>query len=69
MILIACRVLAVWRLPCIWVSGPVRVPASLPALAMPSPAAVAGRPRAAILKGQVYEITDARPSRAIERGK
>ena len=36
---------------------------------VPSPAALPARPRAAVTASQVYEITDARPSRATGRSK
>ena len=61
------RVLTVWRLPCAWVAGPERPPARLALAAMPSPAAVAERPRAVIWAWRDYEISGAAGRRAIER--
>ncbi len=65
----AFAVLRVWRLRCGWVSGPVRDGDRLAAPAMPSSRALPARPRAAVTASQVYEITDARPSRATGRSK
>jgi hypothetical protein len=61
------RVLTVWRLRCAWVGGPERDWERPAVTAVPVRREVPARQRAALPAGGVHVITDARPSRAIER--